>query len=76
MIPDQSPSESRSFSAVVTSEEEWFVAQCLEIDIASQGKTETEALENLREAIELHLEEPLPTEIPSISRFEIRTSAA
>ncbi|HEC85942.1 MAG TPA: type II toxin-antitoxin system HicB family antitoxin, partial [Thioploca sp.] len=27
------------------------IAQCLEIDIASQGQTEPEALENLREAL-------------------------
>jgi predicted RNase H-like HicB family nuclease len=34
------------------------VAQCLEVDIARQGRTEAEALENLREALELHFEPP------------------
>ncbi len=43
-----------SFRASVWKEGEWFVAQCLEIDISSQGKTEAEALANLREALELH----------------------
>lgn len=39
------------FTATVWQEGEWFVAQCLEVDIASQGETEKKALQNLREAI-------------------------
>ena len=30
-------------------EREWFVAQCLEVDVASQGENEEAALRNLRE---------------------------
>lgn len=37
----------RPFAATVWREGNWFVSQCLEIDIASQGATEDEALENL-----------------------------
>lgn len=33
-----------------------FVARCLDIDIASDGASEEEALANLREAIELYFE--------------------
>ena len=33
-----------------------FVSQCPELDIVSQGETKTEALANLREAIELFFE--------------------
>lgn len=51
----------RAFTAAVWQENEWFVAQCLEIDVASQGRTEQEALENLTEALELYLE-PIPPE--------------
>ena len=47
------------FTAVVSQEDEWFVAQCLEVDVASQGESKETALENLREALELHFEEPL-----------------
>ncbi len=50
----------RSFTASVWQEGKWYVSQCLEVDVASQGKTEEEALANLREAIELYLEPPLP----------------
>ncbi len=56
------------FSAVVKKEGNWFVAWCPELDIASQGKTLDEAVSNLKEAIELYLEDedaevPQPTEI-------------
>jgi predicted RNase H-like HicB family nuclease len=33
-----------------------FIARCLDIDVASDGATEAEALANLREAIELYFE--------------------
>jgi predicted RNase H-like HicB family nuclease len=33
-----------------------FVARCLELEVASDGATEEEALTNLREAIELYFE--------------------
>ena len=38
----------------IEQEEEWFVATCLENNIASQGKTIDEALLNLKEAISLY----------------------
>lgn len=44
----------RTFSASVWREEGWYIAQCLEIDVASQGESEKEALEHLREALELY----------------------
>ena len=38
-------------------EENWYVATCLENNIASQGKTIEEAMANLREAISLYYED-------------------
>lgn len=35
--------------------EEWYVAKWLDNNVASQGKTIEEALQNLREALELYL---------------------
>ncbi len=46
----------RTFTARVWPEDDWFIAQAIEIDIASQGQSEQEALDNLREAIELYYE--------------------
>ena len=45
------------FSSVVTKEEKWYVASCPELGVASQGKTVEEAIDNLKEAIELYLED-------------------
>lgn len=56
----------QQFTASIWREGEWYVAQCLEVDVASQGETEDEALANLREALELHFEPPTPTYQPRI----------
>ncbi len=51
----------RSFTASVSQEGDWFVAQCLEVDVASQGETEADALANLEDALELHFMPPVAT---------------
>ena len=51
----------RVLTASVWREGEWYVAQCLEVDVASQGESEEEALMNLREALEIHFEPPVAT---------------
>lgn len=33
----------QKFTASIWQEDVWFVAQCVEVDVASQGKTEDEA---------------------------------
>ena len=43
----------------VEREEEWYVATCIENNIASQGKTVEEATENLKEAIDFFYEDEL-----------------
>jgi predicted RNase H-like HicB family nuclease len=55
---------TREFTATVWQEGEWFIAQCREVEVASQGLTEEEALNNLREALELHFEPPRATILP------------
>ncbi len=53
---------SRTFTAVLHKEREWYVADCPEVGTVSQGRTLDEAVANLVEATELYLEEfPLPT---------------
>ncbi|MGH3442839.1 MAG: type II toxin-antitoxin system HicB family antitoxin [Nitriliruptorales bacterium] len=44
-------------TAAITREGDWFVAQCLEVDVASQGATFEEARENLVEALALYFED-------------------
>lgn len=66
----------RPFSATVWREGDWFVSQCLDVDVASQGRTEEEALENLREALELHFEPPVATHFPAVRQIEAEVGAA
>lgn len=65
----------RDLSIVVWQEEEWFVAQCLEVDIASQGETEQEAVENLRDALALHFTPPVATILPNVRKIEVEVAA-
>lgn len=57
----------------------YFVALCPEVDVASQGKSIDEALKNLKEAVELYVEEfGLPDEISStniiVANFEVENN--
>jgi predicted RNase H-like HicB family nuclease len=45
-----------SVKAYIRKGEKYYVAECLEIPVVTQGKTLDEAVENLREAVALHLE--------------------
>lgn len=66
----------RKFTGSLSREGNWIVAQCLEVDVASQGKSEAEALANLKEALSLHFESPRATDAPSIHAVEIEVGAA
>ena len=66
----------RLFAATVWREGNWYVSQCLEIDVASQGKTEEEALANLKEALELQFEPPNATRPPKLRTIEVEVGAA
>ena len=46
------------FTAIIEKDGDWYIAYCAEIPGANgQGKTKEECLDNLREAIELILED-------------------
>lgn len=67
---------TRTFNASIVREGDWYVAQCLEVDIASQGETVDAALDNLREALELHLEHPTASATPEVRSFQVEVDAA
>jgi predicted RNase H-like HicB family nuclease len=49
-------------TAAVIREGDWYVARCLEIEATSQGETVEQALDNLRDVVEVYLEEePAPS---------------
>jgi predicted RNase H-like HicB family nuclease len=65
----------RTFTAIIHKEEDLYVAECPEVGTVSQGFTIEEALNNLKEATELYLEEfPLPEETnpPILTTFEAK----
>ncbi|HLD42666.1 MAG TPA: type II toxin-antitoxin system HicB family antitoxin [Candidatus Nanoarchaeia archaeon] len=68
------------FTAIIRKGEKQFVALCPEIDVVSQGYTIEEALENLKEAVELYIEEMgVPKEFKGkeaiIARFSLKEHA-
>jgi predicted RNase H-like HicB family nuclease len=65
------------FTAVVIQEGEWYVARCLEVEVASQGHTVEESLANLREALELSFEDapPVAAAHPIVAPVEVRIPA-
>jgi predicted RNase H-like HicB family nuclease len=68
----------RTFTAAVHEEDDWYVARCLELDVASQGETLEEALANLREAVELYLDEveqPTIEATPLVTSFQVGDAA-
>jgi len=66
----------RPFAATIWREGNWYVSQCLDVDVASQGATEEEALANLKEALELHFEPPQASRPPKLRMIEVEVGAA
>jgi predicted RNase H-like HicB family nuclease len=63
--------KKQDFTYIVWKEESHFVAQCLNLDISSFWENHEEAVVNLREAIELYLEDArdvqvVPVYMPNI----------
>ena len=58
---------------LIQQEENWYVAKCLDNNIASQGKTIEEAMKNLKEALELYMqdEEPVKPKEIYITTLEV-----
>ena len=65
-------------SAVITKEEDMYIAKCPEVGTVSQGSTLEEAIDNLKEATALYIEEfPLKITVrPLLTTFEVQNVAA
>ncbi len=64
------------FTAIIKKGEKQFVALCPELDVVSQGHSIEEALDNLKEAVELYIEtvgipQGVGTERTIIASFEV-----
>ncbi|MBI2909354.1 MAG: type II toxin-antitoxin system HicB family antitoxin [Chloroflexi bacterium] len=52
------------FIAVIKREGKFFVADCPELGVTSQGLSLDEALDNLKEAVHLYLKDEEPSDLP------------
>ena len=58
--------------SVVWKENKLYVAKALEVEIASQGKSQKEALDNLKEALELYFEDQAKIELTPVSKPKLQ----
>lgn len=56
----------KNIHSVVWKENNLYVAKALEVEVASQGASENEAVKNLEEALELYFEDNSEGEIASV----------
>ena len=52
-------------------EGKWWIAQCIEVDVASQGRTEQDALDHIKAALDLFFEDPVPSVIPQVHTISL-----
>lgn len=57
----------KEISYIIYEEGRYYVAQCLNVDVSSFGETIDDAINNLKEAVELYLEDE-KAEIPDIGK--------
>ena len=55
---------------VIWKEDEFFVSQCLNVEVSSFGNTREEALANLKEAVELYLKDEDQPEYTNVEFIE------
>jgi len=63
----------QTLTSIIFESERFWVAKCMELGVVSQGGTKTEAQDNLKEAVELFLEDSdeIIPENPFVENFEI-----
>jgi len=70
-LDEDSSMRKLNLKSIVWKEGTYFVSQCLNVDIASYGKTKKEALQHLDDALELYFEDQKSIRIQKVERPEI-----
>lgn len=65
----------KQIHTIVWEEDDWFVAKALEVEVASQGKSEKDAIKNLKEALELYFEDEDSDEMIEIKNPKLQDIA-
>ncbi len=66
------------FTTIINKEGKWHVARCAELGVVSQGRSIEDAKKNIKEAVELYLEDhpkirkSLPKEAPLVTTLELK----
>jgi len=60
-----------NFKNILWKEGKYYVAQCLNVEVSSFGKTKKEAIANLTEALELYCEDLKTINIPKIEEPQL-----
>ncbi len=71
MFKNEAGGEMKSFKYVVYQEDKYYVSQCLNVDVASFGETVKESVDNLKEAVELYLEDENVDQVYQSSRRNV-----
>lgn len=58
------------FTTIINKEGRWYVARCVELGVVSQGRTVKSAQANLKQAVELYLEDE-----PNAKKYFSKTPA-
>lgn len=58
------------FHSIIWKEDDLYIARALEVNVASQGESQKEATKNLKEALELYLEDSKEA-LPVVQSVEI-----
>lgn len=70
---------SKKFTAIITKEEKFYVARCVELGVVSQGESMEKARDNLKEAVELYIEsfgtEDLPESMGEVTLCPLEVAA-
>ncbi|MEK7209068.1 MAG: hypothetical protein AAB677_02315 [Patescibacteria group bacterium] len=60
-----------NLKSVIWNEGKHYVAQCLNVDVSSFGKSKREALANLNEAVSLYFEDEKLQNVAKVNRVEV-----
>ena len=58
---------NRKFTVIIEQDGQAFTARCLEVDLISQGKTHGAAIDNIREAIGIYMDQNPKTKPKQVS---------
>lgn len=63
--------QGKQLNTVIWKEGKYYIAQCLNVDVSSFGKTKKEAIKNIDEALELYFEDAPVRSLRNVEKPEL-----